>query len=541
MQVTSEKFPGNRVKTHWPAALFFALYLALGIFIFRDYGFSYDEHWGRDNGVINTNYIFKKLSSFGNDKNSPERKALMDYPDVDHGPVFEIGTTLLERVLNLEDLQPIFLLRHFCSFLLFYVSSVFFYLLLWRRFGQPLLALAGVLMLVASPRIFADSYYNAKDLPFLSMAIISCFTLQNFLKKKSLGSAVWHALACGITCDIRILGLLFPAITVFLSLLDLRLIRKGGEPATKIFPVLLVYLVFAGGFVVLFWPYLWERPFFRFSQILARSSAYPWPGDLLYLGKYYLGTQLPWHYLPVWVFISTPLLYTFFLGCGIVFGVKQLLKNGLRLYRDHREQLDLAMAGLFLTPIAATIILKLVIYDGWRHMFFLYPGFIYLAVFGFVKLYTWFQENFTFRTARLLRNSLLAVWGLGMAQIIGWMIINHPHQNVYFSIYKGPKVRERFELDYWGLSYRQGLQYLLKTDKNPEIKIRVNELPGRLNSLLFPPEIRQRLVYPDDTTQADYLLTEYRWHRQDYNYLKDKEVYKIEVDGYKILSVFKLK
>ena len=55
---------------------------------------------------------------------------------------------------------------------------------------------------------------------------------------------------------------------------------------------------------------------------------------------------------------------------------------------------------------------------------------------------------------------------------------------------------------------------------------------------MLPPEQRARLVYVDSMAEADYFLTEYRWHPQDYP-LKE-EVLQIKVDDIKIFSVFRL-
>ena len=42
-----------------------------------------------------------------------------------------------------------------------------------------------------------------------------------------------------------------------------------------------------------------------------------------------------------------------------------------------------------------------------------------------------------------------------------WMIENHPIQNAYFSL-PARYVQHNFELDYWGLSFRPALEYLLR-------------------------------------------------------------------------------
>ena len=43
-----------------------------------------------------------------------------------------------------------------------------------------------------------------------------------------------------------------------------------------------------------------------------------------------------------------------------------------------------------------------------------------------------------------------------------WMYSNHPFQNVYFNILAGKKFNERFEMDYWGISNKNALEYIAK-------------------------------------------------------------------------------
>ena len=50
---------------------------------------------------------------------------------------------------------------------------------------------------------------------------------------------------------------------------------------------------------------------------------------------------------------------------------------------------------------------------------------------------------------------------LSLLNISSWMIKNHPHQNVYFNKFAGKKFSSKFELDYWGLTYKENLKFLL--------------------------------------------------------------------------------
>ena len=54
------------------------------------------------------------------------------------------------------------------------------------------------------------------------------------------------------------------------------------------------------------------------------------------------------------------------------------------------------------------------------------------------------------------------------------MIKDHPHQNVYFNFLAGKNIQTKFELDYWGLSNKQALEYILKNDSKNIIKDRLS-------------------------------------------------------------------
>jgi hypothetical protein len=119
------------------------------------------------------------------------------------------------------------------------------------------------------------------------------------------------------------------------------------------------------------------------------------------------------------------------------------------------------------------------------------------------------------------------------------MIRYHPFQNVYFNILAGNNVGQKFELDYWGLSFRQGLEYIVKSDKSPVIGLSADTIAPMINNSIFLEKQDIRRLKLADIHQADYFLTNYRWHPQPYKLAN--EVYSISVDNQKIMSVFKLR
>src|SRR5574341_2101331 len=123
---------------------FFVFYFLLGVFIFRHYGVSWDEPTSRDNGTIAYQYVTRQNSD------------LLTYTDRDYGTAFELPLVVVENATRVTSSQQIYYLRHFLTFLFFFVGVVFFYKIALDRF-DPGIAFLGVIFFVLSPRIFADS------------------------------------------------------------------------------------------------------------------------------------------------------------------------------------------------------------------------------------------------------------------------------------------------------------------------------------------------------------------------------------------------
>jgi hypothetical protein len=104
----------------------------------------------------------------------------------------------------------------------------------------------------------------------------------------------------------------------------------------------------------------------------------------------------------------------------------------------------------------------------------------------------------------------------------------------------GNNAGKNFELDYWGLSFRQGLEYIVKNDKRPVIKLAANVPPPVcMNNAIFLKENDIRRLRLVEINEADYFLTNYRYHPEEYPL--NQEAFTIAVDNQKIMSVFKMR
>ncbi len=499
-----------------------------GLVIFDDYGLSYDDPSVRHIGMINVNYILK-----GDEQ-------LLHDPDKYYSPLFEIFLVMLEKLLRFDDSRRIYLMRHLVTFLLFYSSVFVFYLLCKQRFHDWKISLCGSLFLIASPRIFAHSFYNSKDLAFLSVFIISIYTLITYLEHKTRGRLYLHAFVCASLVCVRILGILVPCFTLFFIVGESLLRNPSKASIKKAGLAVLQYSVIVVVFIRLFFPILWEHTMHNFLQAFSHMKQYPWTLDVLYLGEYINAAHLPRHYIPVWMSITTPLLYLFLFVIGVFGAIIAVVKNPLLLF-SHSSKRDDAIFLLWLfLPMLAVLILKSVLYDGWRHLFFVYPAFLLLALHGLYLLCTGIKLTCKGQGYKAAQTLLLVLIILGVADPVSFMIRNHPYENLYFNRLAGSDmniVKQRFELDYWGLAYTEALNYLAKNDPSQHIKVVLAKFPRKFCAAMLPAQARERIICSKYISGANYFLGNFRMNRGGYP-CEDK-VYSVSVDGAKIAVVYR--
>jgi hypothetical protein len=257
-----------------------------------------------------------------------------------------------------------------------------------------------------------------------------------------------------------------------------------------------------------------------------------------YMGDSIMPGDLPWHYLPRWIAISTPLPYLVLLGVGVVATLKTLLVRRIRVLTSWTDTQDLVFLALLCVPILAIVATHTVVYDGWRHVYFVYPALVLIAVRGWVAVW----EVVAYRPSA--RRSLAAATGVALTITAAWMVRAHPMQNVYFNPLAGHDWRRHYELDYWGLGNRAALEYVLTREPSPRVVIRVESVTDLATaSLTLSPEDQQRVEIVRGDSPADYVLTNYRGVDVDAaDQGDDRELfYQLTVDSEPIVSVYRTK
>ena len=456
------------------ALIALALFAVVGVFVFDDYGITSDEGLQRKIGYASFNYIFG------------DEDALLDEDEHDrfYGVAFEIPLIVVERVLGLEDSRDIFLSRHLITHIFFLAGGFFAGLLAHRLFGSRLVALLAMLLFLLHPRIYAHSFFNTKDLPFLSMFMIALYLTHRAFRRDSVWAFALCGVGVGLLSNIRVMGLLlFPAVLGMLALDALFAARRDGWGGAK------RALANAGAFAAAFaialyaaWPLLWREPL-GIAEGLATLSQHPNHVPTLFRGEWVRWPNIPWDFIPTWILITTPPIALILAAVGIAYLARLCAAQWRDMFENSTARFGLLMAACVILPIAAAVALNSNVYNDWRHMYFLYAPICVLAAFGLRALADIPKPR--------LRTAAYALAALGIAVVAVQMIRLHPMQKEYF----GPLVDKagletRWQTRYWNdVLHKEALETMLKIQ--PEGIIFANKTHVKP---ILPEEDRLRLI-----------------------------------------------
>ena len=515
MKVQNSKFWAN-IQKHLGIYLFL-VFSIVGLINLDNYGISWDDPTQRWIGITNFNYIFHGDQS------------LLEMTDRDYGVAFEIPLVIVERIFNITDTRDIFLMRHYIAHLFFLVGALFGFKLIDFLYKNKLLATIGFLFIVLHPRLYGHSFFNTKDIPFLSMFLISLYYYVVAFNKKRVINIIILGVSTGLLINIRIMGTMLMMIIILLIIIDAIRDKKYNHHLKLGTIFILTSLIT----LFITWPHLWTDPVGNFISSFINMSNFRNEGAILFLGEFVKSTNLKWYYIPVWFIISTPIYYLLSGLIGILIVIINSFNSPSKIICNDKERHNIIFLICFITPILAVIILKSVLYDGWRHLYFIYAPFVMLSIAGINSIIK-YKMKIIVVICSMITFSFITLF----------MIKNNPHQQLFFNYLlrtMPPEyIRKNFEMDYEGASYRQSLEYILKTDDSNKINVNFSMLRGNQVILILPKEERERInLVPFE--EATYFITNYRWHPQDYDELKGLEHYSFGIFNNTVNTVFKMK
>ena len=460
--------------------IFFILLLAFFVFnlaTISDYGITWDEPAQHHVGKVAKDYLSGKT-----DKLEFQREDLIFY-----GPFFEILNQYFGGWM-----MDIFGIGYANAFhiLILIASAIgifFLFKLASLLFGERVALISSVLLMLY-PRFVAHSHYNPKDIPlfafftatlyFLHRAFIeskeypstsldfardkslrvsatdSSMNLRSCFSAKADKKSVWFAgifLGFGLATRADIILVLPVFFIPYLAYLIAE--KRICSDVIKKDAFLLVNMTSTAlATVFIFWPTLWQNPkifFESFGYFLNHG----WDNSVFYLGQFYKAKELPWHYAPLYLAIATPVAMLVLIGFGLF--------NLAKKIRADIFSVLLILTWAFLRIFFA-MIPNAARYDGIRHFLMVVPAFMVIGALGF---------DFILEKSKKI-GAVIGVLIL-ISLIVEFGRI-YPFGDSYFNEItriSAPKPLENyFETEYWGASYKQGVDWINKNaDLNSKI------------------------------------------------------------------------
>ena len=417
--------------------------LVAALFIFRDFGLTWDEplfyKYADALGYAYTpsNWLggqFDLSQSYG--------------PSADDHKTRGPGYLLLAR-LPAHILQGLGLdtgsawhLVNFVTFLL----GIYFVFQLGRWLTGETGALLGATLFASQPLLWGHAFINPKDMPFLVLFSgtiwLGVRMVDGYPEAKA---PPWH---------LRASQLLLPALFLGLATSNRVLGPLGGmliaaywlirRPSWSTFGWVTLYGALASVVAIATWPYLWEGPQ-RFAEVFRFMASNPTVLPVLFAGSVYRANELPLRYLPFYLVatLTEPVWPLFAMGLGA-----SLLRTRALLERWPR--LGLLVAWLMI-PIAYALVARPPLYDGMRHFLFVLPPLFIIGGAGIEEL----LQRISRHWPRYVLSALI------MAPGLAGIVVLHPFEYAYFNSFVGGTggVFRQYETEYWLSCYKESVEH----------------------------------------------------------------------------------
>lgn len=389
------------------------LMLVIMLVVSKDFGISGDEITQNTYGLK----VFDYYASFGKDKACLEYKNVYYY-----GGFYDLLCVTVNKIVSFDPFDT----RHFIN-AIFGWMAIMVSALLARRYKGWGAALLTAWFLFLSPRFFGESMNNPKDIPFALGMVWGVFCIDRFIKafpKPSLKTSIWLAVAIGYTIGIRVGGLLL--IPFFVVAVGLEYVfnwqksYKLGSKEIRSYLVRCVIVCIAGYAVgMIFWPYALQDPLSNPFKALGEMSQFSTSIRMLFDDQSFMSSTVPWYYIPKWIGISCPVI--------ILLGI--IISPFLLFTKKFKIQTLLFLFFIAIFPWVYIVYKKSSLYDGWRHMLFIYPYLVILAALAFTTIIDMVKKAGKY--------VVVGIIVIGLLLPAKWSIANHPHEIVYFNELEG--------------------------------------------------------------------------------------------------------
>jgi 4-amino-4-deoxy-L-arabinose transferase-like glycosyltransferase len=429
------------------AAAVLVVVAAVALMTFRDYGLGWDDY-------THSEYGEQLLALYGS--GFADRRALSFVNLYAYGGGFDMLAALAAKVSPFT----LFETRRLVGALIGLIGLSATWRI-GRRIGGPPAGLLALVLLATCPLYIGHMFMNAKDAPFaVAMAILLLALvrlLEDYPRITPAGGAL-AAIGFGLSIGSRVMGG-FGVVSLGGALAALAIIearRDGLRPAATRLGHFVIRLlpaaVLAYAVMALVWPWSVAEPLNPWRAVAYFSEFFEKPWHELFAGQIVEVTEMPRSYVPTLFALQMPEI---FLALALAGTAGALIAACRRSLPANRRAVFLLVVLAAALPILVTVLARPAMYNGIRHFVFVLPPFAVLGGLAGAWLLT-----------RLHSDRIAAAAGVvflaGIALPIVEMVRLHPYEYTYFNHLIGgvAGARERYMLDYWGLSFKQASQGL---------------------------------------------------------------------------------
>ncbi len=510
-------------------------YAILGVFLIinlatlSDYGMTWDEAAQHHIGQATIDFLKGKTPDL-----QFQRDDLQYY-----GPFFEIinyyfSSSLLES-FNISYVSAF----HILIILTAGLGLLFLFWLASAMLGEQIALFSGVFLMLL-PRFVAHAQYNSKDIPLVTFFIAVLFFLYSGFTKRKIKHVFLAGLFLGLGIAVRmdiilVLPIFFLAYALHLIFDRQILARSKIWLFLKADIISLIIILFFGLLAAFFaWPALWKNPLLLIKSFFFFLH-HGWQGQVFYFNQFYTATSLPWHYAPFFIFATLPLAILILFGGGLY-----------KIIRELKQKKRIFIYGLLLGWIALRLIIALwpgaVRYDGVRHFLMIMPAITIISAIGLTWLLALIKERFSSQ----YKNIAITILSIIFLSLTVEFIRIYPFGDSYFNkitrLAMPSHLENHLEIEYWGTTYKQGLDWLNK-NATPNSFFCAAAAPHLLQ--FYP--IRPDLSASCEAIQANYLMFFTRKTsipenlNEIFNYSPSEPVFKISRLNSDLLYIYKLK
>ena len=507
------------------------IFLITGLFTLRQYGSPWDEQ--EEITIFIGNLKEYARLFFGEDCEFNRLSSWIDYArdnaNIDHGEsLYYILAPFAKMFLTGNELGFVFLWRT-VILLVCLTGEAFLYLIVKHLTKDPRYGLLASLMLLLSPRFFAEMTYNHKDLAQTTLWLgLLYFTLM-WIKHRKFKWAIAVGIVAGFAINMRFAAAMGYFVCGVVYCVAIFFVDRRKETLKRDILQGVVSVVTCLTLLFIITPGCWQGIHKYIFYCLTQATSFPWNGVIMFAGKIYTATELTRWYLPVSIAITIPLIFVplFLIGnITSLFGIKQSEKTGKkRVFFKFNLDTILLVAMMYL-PVLTYLIMKPTIYNSWRHYYFLYGFILIFAVLGFK-----FLLNVAAKGVRAIASGVMIIQLVAMCIIIALV---HPYQFTYYNILAGVHPEKNYEMDYWGVSGKDTLIEFIDLEYKGE-PLKITGLESSCNSILdrsifiLPDEYAEKVQFVKSIAYADYIFVNYTYANETRNEMLYRAVSKYEV------------